>query len=73
MAEFQFQLAKLYIIIFLNICEKMRTNNNNNQVKSNKQDYNPIKKRHVAGILRSPSLRLSLFFFFFGSAHGLLL
>lgn len=51
----------------------MRTNNNNNQVKSNKQDYNPIKKRHVAGILRSPSLRLSLFFFFFGSAHGLLL
>lgn len=63
-AEFQFQLAKLYIIIFLNICEKMRTNNNNNQVKSNKQDYNPIKKRHVAGILPSPSLRLSLVFFF---------
>lgn len=30
-AEFQFPLAKLYIIIFLNICEKMTTNNNNHQ------------------------------------------
>lgn len=47
----------------------MTTNNNNHQVKSNKQDYKPIKKRHVAGILRSPSLRLSLGFFFFLDQH----